>query len=183
MNIKSFDVQCLVNCERQILVFVPYPSYCSSTHKIPVILPKVQVAAYTTVKYTCTLRMWLCMEWHCTLVYGLWCTQNMHLDRQHFHTAPAMYQPNSTVSKPLCCCNHSFRITCNESAVGLLESKEYSAVYSKPTTTMNQGSNPTNNKNHVSESRSQMNWNGKNYKGRIPGNMKKSYMLIKTGIK
>ena len=50
-----------------ISVSVPPPYYCSSTKKIPNILPKVQV----TTKHACTLRMWLCMKWHGAWLYGV----------------------------------------------------------------------------------------------------------------
>ena len=37
-----------------------------------------------TAKHTCTLRMWLCMQWHV-----VWCTKNVPRWQQ-FHVAPAM---------------------------------------------------------------------------------------------
>ena len=60
---------------------------------------------------------------------GVWCTQNAPR-RQQFHVAPAMEQSGRSVSTPLwwlfksCCKWHAvtqFRITCDRSAVSLLE--------------------------------------------------------------
>ena len=56
-----------------------------------------QVAA----KHRCTLPMWFWMKWHWTLVHSCMVYTELALRRQQFHVAPAMQQPNSTVSTPL----------------------------------------------------------------------------------
>ena len=62
-----------------------------------------------------------------------WCTQKLVPRRQQFHMAPAMQQPNSTVSTLLqwilkiCAVkgySHSFRITCDMSTLSLLETEK-----------------------------------------------------------
>ena len=65
--------------------------------EIPVILPKVQVAA-VRAKYTCTLLMWLCMKWHCNWCMVVWCTQNVHRDGSSFK----WHQPCSLTAKQHC---------------------------------------------------------------------------------
>ena len=50
---------------------------------------------------TCTLRMWLCMKWHCKLVHGCMEYTEHARRRQQLHVAPAMQRPNNTVSTPL----------------------------------------------------------------------------------
>ena len=55
---ENFILQGQLSVLTLISVSVPPPCYRSSTYKIPVILPKVQV----TAKHAYTLRMWLCMK-------------------------------------------------------------------------------------------------------------------------
>ena len=79
-----------------------------------------------TAKHTCTLPLWLWMHWHCKLVNG-WVVYTEHAPTwQQFHVAPAMQQPNITVLKEHAMkgCSHSFRITCDKSAVSVLENGE-----------------------------------------------------------
>ena len=83
---ENFLLQGEVSVLTLISVSVPPPCYHSSTQKIPVILPKVQVSGYSS-KHACTLLcMWLCMKWHGTWL--VWCTQNAP-KRQQFHVAPS----------------------------------------------------------------------------------------------
>ena len=88
-------------------------------HKIPVILPKVQVAGY---RYwdTYTLPMWIWMKWHCNLVHG-WMVSELALKRQHFTWHQPCNTQRNAISTPLPWIliiraikgySHSFRITC-----------------------------------------------------------------------
>ena len=84
---EDFLVQGQLSVLTPISVSVPPPCYRSSTYKIPVILPKVQVAGYI-------LRMWLCMVTWCMVV---WCTQNLRQDGSSF----MRHQPCQRLSTPL----------------------------------------------------------------------------------
>ena len=53
-----------------------------------------------TAKHTCTLRMRLCIKWHCKLVHGCIVYTERAPIRNQLHAAPAMQQPNSAVSGP-----------------------------------------------------------------------------------
>ena len=56
-----------------------------------------QVAA----KHTCTLHLWLQMKWHYKEMHGCMMYTECVPRRQQFYVAPAMWQPNSTVSTPV----------------------------------------------------------------------------------
>ena len=87
-----------------------------------------------TAEDTGALRMWLCIGWCCKLVHYCMVYTERAPKRQQLHVAPDMTQPNSVVSTPLRWIlksalqkvySHSFKTTCNKSAVSLLESGEY----------------------------------------------------------
>ena len=76
------------------------------------------------------MRLW--MKWHCKLVHGWMVYTEPALRRQQFHMAPVTQKPNTAVGTPFQWifkmqttkeCSHSFRITCNMSAVSLLENR------------------------------------------------------------
>ena len=54
-----------------------------------------------TAKHTCTIHMCLQMKWDCKLVYCCMVYTEHVPKQQQFQVAPAMWQPNSTVSTPL----------------------------------------------------------------------------------
>jgi len=64
---ENFLLQGRLSVLTLISVSIPPLCYRSSTKKIPVILPKVQV----TAKHAYTLCMWLCMKWHGAWLYGV----------------------------------------------------------------------------------------------------------------
>ena len=64
---ENFLLQGQLSVLTLISVSIPPLCYRSSTKKIPVILPKVQV----TAKHAYTLCMWLCMKWHGAWLYGV----------------------------------------------------------------------------------------------------------------
>ena len=72
------------------LIFVSVPPLCyrSSTLKIPVILPKVQVAGYSRTR----IHLMYVVLYEVTRCMVAWCTQNSPR-RQQFHVAPAMPAP------------------------------------------------------------------------------------------
>ena len=78
----------------------------------------------THAPYLCSFE-W--MNWHIKLVNGWLVHTERAPRRQQFHATPAIQQPNSAVSTTLLWIkgySHSFRITCDMSAVNLLESQE-----------------------------------------------------------
>ena len=86
-----------------------------------------------TAKHTQTLPMWLWMKWRCKLVHGWTVSTELAPRRQQFQLAPVTQQASTTVSTPLwwmlkICAqrgySHSFRITCDTSAVSLFMSRE-----------------------------------------------------------
>ena len=56
-----------------------------------------QVAA----KHTCTLHLWLQMKWHYKQMHGCPVYTEWVPKRQQVYVAPAVWQPNSTVSTPV----------------------------------------------------------------------------------
>ena len=63
-------------------VSIPSLCYCSRTKRSRSFCQKCRWQV--TVKHTCTLLMWLRINWHCQLCMLAWCTQNTRRDGSSF---------------------------------------------------------------------------------------------------
>ena len=107
-------------CADSYFVSVPPLCYRSSTLKIPVILPKVQVAGYSRTR----IHLMYVVLYEVTRCMVAWCTQNLHKDSCSFMWHQPCQRCKYTTSvdvkkkKKHYKASHSCRTTCehNESA-------------------------------------------------------------------
>ena len=79
-----------------------------------------------TTKLAYTLRMWLCMKRHGAWLYGVHrtCAETAAFSRDTSHASAEVYHFGEYSNRAIKSHSHSFRITCDKSAMSLLESGE-----------------------------------------------------------